>query len=52
MNSIFEDRIVVADNDRITAMEEKLEKYEMLDKLIGSIEQPKLEKLLQNLSKK
>ena len=40
--SIFEDRIVVADNNRITAMEEKLEKYEMLDKLISSIEQPKL----------
>ncbi len=28
----------------------KSEKYEMLDKLIENIEQPKLEELLQNLS--
>jgi len=49
--SIFEDRVVVDDNERLKAVEEKLEKYEMLDKLIENIEQPKLEKLLQNLSK-
>lgn len=49
--SIFEDRIVVEDNERMKAIEEKLEKYEMLDKLIENIEQPKLEELLQNLSK-
>ena len=49
--SIFEDRIVVEDNERMKAIEEKLEKYQMLDKLIENIEQPKLEKLLQNLSK-
>ena len=49
--SVFEDRIVVDDNERMKAIEEKLEKYEILDKLIENIEQPKLEKLLQNLSK-
>jgi len=49
--SVFEDRIVVDDNERMKAIEEKLEKYQMLDKLIENIEQPKLEKLLQNLSK-
>jgi len=49
--SIFEDRIVVEDNERLKIVEEKLEKYQMLDKLIENIEQPKLEKLLQNLSK-
>lgn len=48
---IFTNTIVVEDNERLTKMEKKLEKYEMLDKLIGSIEQPKLEKLLENLSK-
>jgi len=49
--SIFEYRVVVDDNERMKAIEEKLEKYQMLDKLIENIEQPKLEKLLQNLSK-
>jgi len=49
--SIFEDRVVVDDNERMKAIEEKLEKYEILDKLIANIEQPKLEELLHNLSK-
>ncbi len=49
--SIFEDRVVVEGNERMKVIEEKLEKYEMLDKLINSIEQPKLEELLKNLSK-
>jgi len=49
--SIFEDRVVVDDNERLKAVEEKLEKYQMLDKLIENIEQPKLEELLKNLSK-
>jgi hypothetical protein len=48
--SLYEDRIVIEDNERIKSIEAKLEKYEMLDKLIGSIEQPKLEQLLKNLS--
>ena len=48
--SIYEDRVVVEDNERMKVIEEKLEKNEMLDKLIANIEQPKLEKLLQNLS--
>ncbi len=49
--SICEDRVVVDDNERLKAVEEKLEKYQMLDKLIENIEQPKLEELLKNLSK-
>jgi len=48
--SIFEDRIVVEDNERMKAIEEKLEKYEMLDKLIANIKQPKLEQLVKTLS--
>ena len=50
--SLYEQAPVITDqNERITKLEEKLEKYQMLDKLIENIEQPKLEKLLQNLSK-
>jgi len=49
--SIFEDRVVVEDNERMKVIEEKLEKYQMLDKLIENIEQPKLEELLRNLSR-
>ena len=50
--SLYEQVPVITDqNKRITKLEEKLEKYQMLDKLIENIEQPKLEKLLQNLSK-
>ena len=48
--SIFEDRIVVEDNERMKAIEEKLEKYEMLDKLIENIEQPKLEQLIEKFA--
>jgi len=50
--SIFEDRIVVDDNERITKLEEKLEKYEMLDKLIENTSQPQLKKLIEGLTNK
>jgi integrase len=51
--SLYEQAPVVTDQDeRITKLEQKLEKYQMLDKLIENIEQPKLEELLKNLSKK
>ncbi len=49
--SIYEITPEVTDqSEKIKEIESKLKKYEMLDKLIGTIEQPKLDKLLQNLS--
>ena len=47
--SVFEDRIVVEDNERIKEIEEKLEKYQMLDKILENIKQPKLEELLKSV---
>ncbi len=49
--SLYETPVVVTDqSERLKEIEEKLEKYQMLDKLIANIEQPKLENLLRRLS--
>jgi len=49
--SIYEVTPEVTDqSEKIRSIEAKLEKYEMLDKLIQNIEQPKLEKLLQEIN--
>jgi len=50
--SIFEDRIVVEDNERMTAMEDKLEKFSMLEKIIENTSQPELQKLIKELTNK
>ena len=50
--SIYEVSPEVTDqSERLKEIEEKLEKYQMLDRLIANIEQPKLEELLRGLSK-
>ena len=50
--SLYEAAPEVTDqSERLKEIEEKLEKYQMLDKLISNIEQPKLEELLRGLSK-
>ena len=50
--SLYEVAPEVTDqSERLKEIEEKLEKYQMLDKLISNIEQPKLEELLRGLSK-
>jgi len=50
--SLYEQAPEVTDqSERLKEIEEKLEKYEMLDKLIANVEQPKLEELLRGLSK-
>ncbi len=50
--SLYEIAPEVTDqSERLKEIEEKLEKYQMLDKLIANVEQPKLEELLRGLSK-
>ena len=50
--SLYEQAPEVTDqSERLKEIEEKLEKYQMLDKLLVNIEQPKLEELLRGLSK-
>jgi len=50
--SLYESPLEVTDqSERMKEIEEKLEKYQMLDKLIANVEQPKLEELLRGLSK-
>jgi len=50
--SLYEQAPEVTDqSERLKEIEEKLEKYQMLDKLIANVEQPKLEELLRGLSK-
>ncbi len=50
--SLYESSPEVTDqSERLKEIEEKLEKYQMLDRLIANIEQPKLEELLRGLSK-
>ena len=48
--SLNETRTVVDESKELKEIREKLDKYQMLDKLIENLEQPKLEELLQHLS--
>jgi len=47
---VFDQIETTQESDELKEIKGKMEKYEMLDKLIANIEQPKLEQLLQNLS--
>lgn len=48
--SLNETRTVVDESKELKEIKEKLDKYQILDKLIENLEQPKLEELLQHLS--
>jgi len=49
--SLYETTIVVDNNERLNILEDKLEKYKMLDSLLENIDQPKLIELLKQYSK-
>jgi len=51
--SLFEKPPEITDQDeRVKKLEERLEKYSMLDKLLENIEQPELEKFLKSIKEK
>jgi len=45
--SIYETSIVVDSSERMKNLEDKLERFEMLDKVLQSVKQPELEKLIE-----
>ncbi len=49
--ALYETNIIVDGTEELKGIKEKLEKFEMLDKLLQSIEQPKLEKLVESIKK-
>jgi len=49
--SLYENTVVVVDESQeLKEIKEKLEKYKVLDDILDNLDQPKLERLLQNLS--
>ncbi len=49
--SIYDNTILVDESQELREIKEKLEKYKILDDILDNLSQPKLEELLQNLSK-
>jgi len=49
--SLYETSIIVDETEELKGIKEKLEKFEMLDKILQSIEQPKLEKYVESIKK-
>lgn len=47
--SIYETSIVVDSSERMKNLEDKLERFEMLDKILQSVKQPELEKLIESI---
>jgi len=49
--SIYDNTILVDESQELREIKEKMEKYKILDDILDNLSQPKLEALLQNLSK-
>ncbi len=49
--SIYDNTVLVDESQELKEIKEKLEKYKVLDDILDNLSQPKLEELLQNLSK-